>query len=161
MFESFEETTKMEAVSRPIQILLADDDADDREFFEEALMEVPGSAKLTTVEDGQKLLDFLSKIENPPPPDLIFLDINMPVKTGKACLKEIRGHQRYRDIPIIMFSTSSQRVDIEETYSNGANLYISKSIFFEDDVNILKRLISLNWKDYMPRPDKDKFVLVA
>ena len=149
----------MEASPRPLHILLADDDADDRSFFEEALTEVPVSSTLTTLEDGQKLMDFLAEIRHPPPPDLIFLDINMPCKNGKVCLKEIRSNRKFEDVPVIMFSTSSQQRDIDEAYSDGANLYISKSVFFEDDVNILKRLLAINWKEYQPKPGKKRFVL--
>lgn len=149
----------MEASPRPLHILLADDDADDRLFFEEALTEIPISSRLTTFEDGQKLMDFLSEKQHPVPPDLIFLDINMPCKNGKVCLKEIRSNRKFEDVPIIMFSTSSRQRDIDEAYSDGANLYISKSIFFEDDVNILKRLFAINWNEYQPKPGKKRFVL--
>ncbi len=82
----------------------------------------------------------------------------MPCKTGGVCLKEIRGNQKFKDVPIVMFSTSTHHNDIDESYESGANMYVSKSIFFEDDVSILKKLLSINWEEYRPKSSKNKFV---
>ena len=143
---------------RPLEIFLADDDADDRSLFEEAVLETKSLVKLTTVESGSQLMELLSEINEPPPPDLIFLDINMPGKTGKVCLREIRSNRKFDRVPIIMFSTSSFHYDIDETYKNGANLYVCKSVFFEDEINALQKLFSLNWQAYLVSPSKEKFI---
>jgi len=143
------------------EILLADDDADDRSLFEEALLEAAIPAKLTSVENGQQFSDFISLIIDPPPPDIIFLDINMPYKNGKTCLQEIRKNEKFNKVPIIMFSTSSHPKDIEETFSNGANRYIFKSDFFETEKNMLKKLFSSNWKETLLDASNDKFILRA
>lgn len=144
-----------------IQILLADDDADDRMFFQEALSEAAIAADLTTVENGRQLTDFLSGITEPPPPHIIFLDINMPYKNGKECLREIRNNEKFNNIPVVMFSTSSHHKDIEESYSNGANLYISKTEFFENEVPMLKKLFCPNWREQWMNLSKDQFILKA
>jgi CheY-like chemotaxis protein len=144
---------------QPLHVLLADDDDDDRSLFKEALSEVKTPTSLITIEDGRKLMDYLARIKSPPPPDIIFLDINMPFKTGKECLREIRKDQKFENVPIIMFTTSSRRQDIDETFEHGANLYVPKSSFFDDDVNILSKLFSLNWDEYIP-PARDSFVLI-
>jgi CheY-like chemotaxis protein len=138
--------------------VLADDDADDRSLFREAVKEASATAELVTIEDGQELMDYLDGIQDPPPPDIIFLDINMPCKTGDVCLKEIRAKERFQNVPVVMFSTSSHLPDINESYENGANMYVSKSVFFEDDVSILKEIISTDWKAYIPKPPKNNFV---
>ena len=148
----------MEPGGKFIEILLADDDADDRAFFREALEESGIPSKLTTVVDGEKLTSYLSTVKNPPPPDIIFLDINMPFKDGKACLREIRNDDKFRNIPVIMFSTSTYAGDIEEAFENGASLYISKADFFENEKSMLRRLFSHNWNENMLNVAKDRFV---
>lgn len=144
-----------------IQILLVDDDADDRDFFEEALQDSGIPSNLTTVIDGEKLTDFLAEIENPPPPDIIFMDINMPYKDGKTCLREIRKDRKFREVPIIMFSTSTHTRDIEESFNCGANLYLSKGAFFENDVHILKQIFGTNWRENILNVKRDQFFFKA
>ena len=145
---------------RGVQILLADDDEDDRSFFREALTEAAISAELITVEDGRQLTDYLSATENPPP-DIIFLDINMPLKNGKICLREIRNNEKFNDTPVVMFSTSSHPNDIAETWADGANLYIIKFEFFGHEVNMLKSVFSANWQKELFLRSKENFILKA
>jgi CheY-like chemotaxis protein len=144
----------------PIKILLADDDDDDRELFEDALKEANPSTQLKTVEDGDKLMKYLASVDGVHP-DIIFLDINMPCKDGKECLKEIRSNKELDKVPVIMFSTSNFEKDVDETFKNGANLYVSKPVFFQDQVKILKKIFSLNWQENLLKPDKIRFVLHA
>jgi len=89
----------------PLNILLADDDADDRSFFENALKEIPVDTRLTTVNDGEQLMDHLSK-NSDQLPDVLFLDLSMPRKGGFECLTEMKDDIKLKDIPIVMFSTS-------------------------------------------------------
>jgi CheY-like chemotaxis protein len=89
----------------PLNILLADDDADDRSFFENALKEIPINTRLTTVNDGEQLMDYLSK-NSEQLPDVLFLDLSMPRKGGFECLTEMKDNIKLKDIPIVMFSTS-------------------------------------------------------
>jgi len=144
---------------RNVQILLADDDEDDRNFFREALSAADIVAELKTVVDGIELTDYLTTIKNPPPPDIIFLDINMPFKNGKTCLREIRNNQNYNSIPVVMFSTSSHDKDVEDTYSEGANLYIYKDEFFEDEIKMLKILFSPGGKKQLNSTSREDFIL--
>lgn len=89
----------------PLNILLADDDADDRTFFEKALKEIPIDTTLTTVNDGEELMDHLSA-HSEQLPDVLFLDLSMPRKGGFECLTEMKDNIKLKDIPIVMFSTS-------------------------------------------------------
>ena len=89
----------------PLNILLADDDADDRSFFEKALKEIPVDARLTSVNDGEQLMDHLSKNKEQLP-DVLFLDLSMPRKGGFECLTEMKDNIELKNIPIVMFSTS-------------------------------------------------------
>ena len=89
----------------PLNILLADDDADDRSFFEKALKEIPIDTRLTTVNDGEQLMDSLSQ-NTEQLPDVLFLDLSMPRKGGFECLTEMKNNLKLKDIPVVMFSTS-------------------------------------------------------
>jgi CheY-like chemotaxis protein len=90
---------------QPLNILLADDDKDDRLFFEKALAEIPIATHLTTVNDGEELMDYLEKnIDNLP--DVIFLDLNMPRKNGYESLVEISENENLKDIAVVILSTS-------------------------------------------------------
>lgn len=121
---------------RKLNILLADDDFDDRFFFEKALSELPVIAALTVVKDGQELMEFLNE-ETTTLPDVLFLDINMPCKTGTECLTEMKQNTKLKDIPVTMFSTSNSPEDIKMLFQKGANVYIHKP----NDFSKLKEII--------------------
>jgi CheY-like chemotaxis protein len=89
----------------PLKILLADDDTDDRFFFEKALNELSLNTHLTTVHGGEQLMEYL--LENTKNlPDVLFLDLSMPRKNGIECLSEIKENKQLEAVPVIMFSTS-------------------------------------------------------
>jgi CheY-like chemotaxis protein len=93
---------------KQVNILLAEDDVDDCFFFEKALKEIPIATQLTIVKDGEQLMESLS--ENAAQlPDVIFLDLSMPRKTGFECLQEIKENDRLKDIQVVMLSTSYPR----------------------------------------------------
>ncbi len=112
-----------------LQILLADDEEDDRFLFSDALNELKIETIVRTVNDGVELMTYLAT-EGIDFPQLIFLDLNMPRKNGKECLKEIRALYGNQFV-IAIFSTSAAEKDIEETYLLGANVYINKPNTFE------------------------------
>jgi CheY-like chemotaxis protein len=99
---------------KSLNILLADDDSDDRLFFKKALEELQLSAHLTTVNDGEQLMDYLHK-NSGQLPDVLFLDISMPRKTGIECLAEIKEDEILKNLKVIMFSTSFPR---DSNYEN-------------------------------------------
>lgn len=111
--------------NEPFHILLADDDESDRLLFTEAISELKIETVVHTVNDGVQLMEWL-KMKKNQLPHLLFLDLNMPLKNGIECLKEIRSNQRLKDISIAIYSTSDSEKDIEETFLNGANVYITK-----------------------------------
>ena len=126
----------------PVKIVLAEDDRDDQEIFTEALDAANIPSDLTTVENGQELIDHL-KDGSEPKPDIIFLDINMPVKGGKETLAEIKSDEELKQIPTIMLSTSNHPKDIEDTFKNGADLYVQKPGSFDMFILILKKIFNL------------------
>jgi CheY-like chemotaxis protein len=120
-----------------LRILLADDDESDRLLFKEAFAELKITSTLHTVNNGTQLMDYLTK-KDTVLPHLIFLDLNMPRKSGLDCLKEIRSNEKFKEIPIAIYSTSASKNDIEETFRHGANVYIKKP----SDFSILKQLLA-------------------
>ncbi|MGZ3902669.1 MAG: response regulator, partial [Bacteroidia bacterium] len=94
-----------EQTNGTINILLADDDKDDRYFFEKALKTLSIKAQLTISEDGEKLMAYLLK-HSEKLPDVLFLDLNMPRKNGAECLTEIKLHEKLKKLPVIIYSTS-------------------------------------------------------
>jgi CheY-like chemotaxis protein len=120
----------------PLNILLADDDKDDRFFFEKALQELPVATHLTTVQNGEQLMDYLD-INSAHLPDVLFLDLSMPRKTGFECLSEIKENEKLKNLPVVMFSTSFTRgIELEMNLINmlsrmGSQDYIRKPGDFE------------------------------
>lgn len=145
---------------RPSQlhIMLADDDEDDRLFFKEAFDEVKVDHSITTFVDGVQLMNHLMQPENPLP-DIIFLDLNMPRKSGVECLKEIRADKRLKDITVAIYSTSSSEQDIEDTFVSGANVYIRKPNDFTMLKKVLSDVVLINWQYITDGFNKDSFIL--
>ncbi len=142
----------------PKTIFLADDDPDDRMLFEEALKEIDKSTSITMAHDGEHLMDILGK-EAPPHPHVIFLDLNMPRKNGFECLKEIRKTEKYKNTPVIVFSTSCQQDAIQEVYENGASYYICKPDSFQKLIKSLKKVFSLDWDRQVSKPSLKEFTI--
>jgi CheY-like chemotaxis protein len=133
------------AAKKQLFILIADDDAEDIEMFEDALPDARSRYLIHSVQDGSKLLAFLDGIlkKNEPMPALIFLDLNMPVKNGREALEALKDkNSPFRQVPVIMFTTSSQPSDIESCYKCGANLYITKPATFSELKAVLKAALS-------------------
>lgn len=142
----------------PINILLADDDEDDRLFFKDAIEELKIKTVVTTVNDGMQLMDHLNKHENKLP-HIIFLDLNMPKKGGIECLKEIRSCAKLKELSIAIYSTSASEEDIEQTFVKGANVYIKKPNDFGELKRVLKEVISINWQYQTSGLNKESFLL--
>jgi CheY-like chemotaxis protein len=150
-------TSSILTYPRPLSIVLADDDTDDREMFAEVIGELNAGIQLTCAEDGMVLLKLLQATEQPLP-QLIFLDLNMPNKNGKECLDEIRKSERLKHIPVVIYSTSSSPKDIEDTFEKGANLYVRKPSSFNELRNITRTVLSLDWNHYRPNALRSMFV---
>lgn len=145
-------------MSTYLNILLADDDEDDRLMFADAITEVKVKTKLHMVNDGEQTMLYLLD-ENNMLPDVLFLDINMPRKTGIECLEEIRNHPRLKELSIAIYSTSATEKDIEETFIKGANIYIQKPNDFNDLKRIMKDVITLNWQYHTSGLNRENFLL--
>jgi CheY-like chemotaxis protein len=131
---------------RPITILLADDDPDDRMLARDALDESRLANDLHEVVDGEELLEYLrrkGKYADPasaPRPGLILLDLNMPRKDGREALREIKADPELRSIPVVVLTTSQAEEDIYRTYDLGVSSFITKPVSFEGLVAVMKAL---------------------
>lgn len=124
------------------QILLADDDEDDCMFFREALDELSLCATLKTVNNGVELMNFLeNNLLNLP--QMLFLDLNMPRKSGAECLEEIKQSEKFKHLPVIIYSTSSNIDVMDQLYGKGAQYYIRKPADFSNLKSVISRTIDL------------------
>ena len=141
-----------------ILITLADDDEDDRLFFTDAFDELKINTVVNTVNNGVQLMDFLNNPESVLP-NIIFLDLNMPIKSGIDCLKEIKQNDRFKDIAVAIYSTSSSDEDVENTFVLGANIYIKKPSDFNTLKKVLNEVVTLNWQYHTSGVNKENFLL--
>lgn len=141
-------------------ILLADDDSDDCLLFKDALEELPLSAALTTVFDGDQLMQLLTK-EDTLLPDVLFLDLNMPRKNGFQCLVEIKKNAKLNKLPIIIFSTSYEPAIASQLYQNGAMHYIQKPNEFAKLKNVIYDAINVAAQRNSTQPSIEGFVLLT
>jgi len=131
---------------KQITILMAEDDADDRLLVKEAFRESRLNNDLFFVEDGQYLLDYLRQQgryaapTSAPRPGLILLDLNMPRKSGREALQEIKADPGLHTIPVVVLTTSKAEQDILRSYDLGAAGYISKPATFEELIEVIKVL---------------------
>ncbi len=143
---------------RPITILMADDDADDRQMTKEAFEECHLVNDLRFVEDGEELMDYLyrrGKYADPassPRPGLILLDLNMPRKDGREALEEIKNDPRLRTIRVVVLTTSKAEEDIVRTYNLSAASYITKPVTFEGLLDVIKTM-GKYWLEIVELPD--------
>ena|SRR3972149_11653686 len=142
----------------PIEILLADDDAEDRMLIIDALHESRLKNNIQCVENGEELIDYLhnngkfSDKTKHTLPGIILLDLNMPKKDGREALKEIKADKNLRSIPIIILTTSKAEEDILKTYNLGVNSYITKPVSFTAMVDVMKTL-NKYWFEIVELPE--------
>jgi CheY-like chemotaxis protein len=132
--------------AKPVTLLLAEDDPDDRLLARQALEKSRLPSDLRCVEDGEELLDYLrrrGKYADPkasPRPGLILLDLNMPRKDGREALREIKSDPKLRSIPVVVLTTSKSEEDVVRTYNLGVNSYIAKPVRFAALVEVMQAL---------------------
>lgn len=126
-------------------IFLIDDDIDDQEFFVEAVKEVDPNIVChlaSSCDEGLELLNKSSVL-----PDYIFLDLNMPKVDGKKCLLELKKNARVKDIPVIIYSTSSLKKDIDETKAMGAVHFLTKPAAFRELCEAIENVLSIKFSN--------------
>jgi CheY-like chemotaxis protein len=122
-----------------LHILLVDDDATDRELFIDAMNIKETRYNISEASNGQEAIDYLKATDRLP--DLIILDLNMPVKDGRETLKEIRADNGFRSVPVCILSTSSAHFDVLKAYEAGANLFMVKPLDFKQLIDMTSSLL--------------------
>ena len=128
------------------QILIVDDDADDREIIKDAFVASQQDYEYIFFENGDKLMDYLNSCDENNFPSLVMLDLNMPGKDGRASLKEIKTDKRLHIIPVIVFTTSSSQRDKTISYDFGANCFVTKPDTFNNLADITACIAKLWFK---------------
>lgn len=146
-------------ISKNYSIFLADDDKDDCLFFKEALEELPITTNLTTVHDGEQLMQLLAQTSKLP--HVLFLDLNMPRKNGFSCLEEIKRSERLKSLPVIMFSTSPAENTADMLYTSGAHFYICKPANFLQLKRVIHEALILLVNGNGSQPAKENFMLTG
>lgn len=132
-------------MSSPKVIMIVDDDADDIDFFCDALAEIDNSLECISARGGEEALNLLeNSLDNLP--DFIFLDLNMPGMNGKHCLKCIKSNQNFDNIKVVIYTTSKFKDDINETKQLGAVYFLTKPNKFSDLKKEIKFILTENWK---------------
>ena len=144
-----------------IVILMADDDDDDYMLTQKALKESKLLNQLIRVKDGEELLDYLKgegpyENEEVVRPGVILLDLNMPRKDGREALREIKSDERFRDIPVVVFTTSKAEEDIYRSYQLGVNSFITKPVTFENLISVMQAL-GKYWFEIVELPQSNGF----
>ncbi|MFO0885468.1 MAG: response regulator [Pirellulales bacterium] len=142
---------------KPITILMADDDADDRQMTREAFEESRLANDLRFVENGVQLMDYLLRRNNfqspesSPRPGLILLDLNMPKMDGREALQQIKSDPRLKNIRVVVMTTSKAEEDIVRTYDLGASSYVTKPVTFAALVDVI-RTMGKYWLEIVELP---------
>ena len=133
-------TRRLIVVTSIMTILYVDDDEDDRDIFREAIRSIDDTLNLISAANGLEALALLEEAATLP--DLIFLDINMPLMNGITCLKEIKLNSRTAKIPVIMFTTTRDASEIAECRAHGANGFVNKPASYAHFADLLGAVIA-------------------
>ena len=144
-------------MSDHIHILLADDSPDEHFLFMHTVKGIDTDVTISTVNNGEELINKLQK-KGAAMPDIIFLDINMPLKNGKESLADIRNNEKLKDLTVVIYSTSDERRDIEETFALGADLYIKKPQDFIELEDVLAGVLKLYRTKGIKRTPKEHYL---
>jgi CheY-like chemotaxis protein len=139
-------------------IMLADDDEADHLLFIEIFSELKIKTIVKTFNNGFELMQSLIE-KDALLPHILFLDLNMPLKDGLQCLKEIRSNEKLKNISVAIYSTSNSQKDIEETFSNGANIYITKPSDFNSLKKVLEKAVITAYQYQHGGMKKENFLL--
>jgi CheY-like chemotaxis protein len=140
---------------------MADDDADDCLLVREALRESGRVCDLRVVRDGEELLDYLHRRgpyappQDAPRPDLILLDLKMPRKGGREALRELKAHAQFKQIPVVVLTTSTDPEDVKYSYRMGVNSYVTKPVTFRALIELMDTL-GKYWFELAERPGLDR-----
>jgi DNA-binding response OmpR family regulator len=141
-----------------LSILLTDDNVNEHLFFKYAIKNINENIKVQSFSSGKVLLDYLNDGTSPLP-DILFLDVNMPLKNGTECLAEIRAMKDLTELPIVMYSTSDSAEDVDKAYENGANLYVKKPIGIDELRQMLSKVFDIYQENKLKPGSRNEFLV--
>lgn len=147
-------------LSGKLNILLTDDDEADCRLFKEALEELPITAQLTILHDGEQLMDYLTNHVHDLP-DVLFLDLNMPRKSGYVALGLIKRDNELLDLPVIIFSTVSEENKVTQVFRDAAHYYLRKPSEFSELKKLIYEALTLISQKNIGVPEKENFILTG
>jgi len=136
-------------------IIYTDDDEDDLSIFADAVDSISQNINLQTYSGGQNFLNAIFDISEKP--HVVFLDLNMPGKNGFDVLEELRNSDHKNDIPVVIYSTSSEPSIIEKCRNLGANCFITKPVLMSDIIKAIEHAIQIDWNKFSPTPSNFVF----
>lgn len=139
-------------------ILLADDDTEDCDIFIEVVNSIKPGLPIHLVHNGEQLMQTLNTAREENLPGLLFLDLNMPLKNGHECLREIRSTNKLKHIPVVIYSTSVNKDYIDDTFANGANFYLQKPYSVKGLEEALRKVLEPCSSELF-NTQKQKFIL--
>lgn len=139
-----------------LHVLLAEDEAEEKDFFIQGLKNLNLSYQISWAKNCAELFAIL---ETEPHIDLVLVDLDIPGKNGKECLKEIKSHEKYKSIPVIVMTVSKNLTDINEVFENGAHYYAIKPYSETNYIETLRQIFSIDWKMPQPIPEKKHFII--
>ena len=139
------------------KVLLVDDDEDDRLIFSNALNSIAKDVEIVEVINGMECIAYLEN-NNAALPEILFLDLNMPIMNGFQCLKKIKTTANFESIIICIYSTSSTEKDVSFTFANGADMYILKPFSIDNLRRTLEQVFAINWSEHRNTLEKKNFI---
>jgi CheY-like chemotaxis protein len=134
-----------------LKIIIADNDPEDQEIIKVALKEVNEHHDIIFASNGEDLLSKLTELKNKKLPDLIFLDLNMPIKDGRITLKELKNSTDFSKIPVFIYTSSASSNDVNLCYEEGASLFIKKPSDF-NKINVIIKSLCNFFNEYVSLP---------
>lgn len=143
----------LESIARPIEILLVEDNPADARLVQETMKDGRLPTHLTIAKDGVEALQLLTE-QDAYRPDLILLDLNLPRKNGLEVLEEVKQHDRFRMIPVIVMTTSDNDQDIKRAYRLHANAFITKPVDLDEFIEVIRKTEDF-WFSIVRHPMKE------
>ena len=143
-------------VSNPIEILLVEDNPGDVRFIKEVFKDAKIYNAMQVAYDGEAAMEILRRegeYSDAPSPDLILLDLNLPKKDGREVLREIKGDESLKCIPVVILTTSNAEEDLIETYKMNANCYITKPVDLDQFINVVESIENF-WLSIVKLPSR-------
>ena len=146
----------LEEQTKPIEILLVEDNPADVRLIEETMKDFKSRNVIRLVKDGVEAMEYLKKqgsFADTERPDIIMLDLNLPKKNGFELLKEIKENSDLRSIPVVVLSTSDSQKDITRAYELQASCFVTKPVGLDDFIRTVKQIENF-WMNLAKLPDK-------